>query len=468
MAPETKKKIKWAFALVGVALGIFIALMEPPEGLTRPIMCAVGISVWGVFWWATGVIPDYATGLIMCSLFVITEALPFGRAFSGFSSTVLWLCIMAFALGSMASKSGLLKRIALVVLKIFPSTYNGQVWGLIFAGTVACPLIPSTMGKAALSAPLAGAISDQLGLKRGSKGASGLFLACMAGFYLTGSCFLSGAATNYLLLGLVPDTAAPINWLNWFFRAIIFLLVTVLGLGLFITRFIRPETPVDMPKDFIRQELEKLGPMSRDERVILTVMLTTLFLWMTETFHGISSAVVGVLALATLIITGILNRQEFAARISWSALVFTGTLLSMANAVSALKLDTWLGNALTPVLSTVANTPYTLVIALLLSVFFLKFAIVSIVTSAVIIYYTFQGLAISIGVDPWIVCFLSWHGAQVFVFPYMNQTYLAAHFAADSNLIDHAQSLRFSLAFLALNIVAGLVSVVFWKMLGLC
>jgi len=467
MSPATTVRIKQVFAGLGVILALATAFQTPPEGVPQTTMYAVGISIWAVFWWATGVIPEYATGLIMCTLFASVKAVPFKVAYAAFAGPVFWLTVTAFVLGAMAGKVGLLKRMALWVLKIFPPTFNGQVWGLIVSGLVISPLVPSTNGKAALSSPLGLTISDTLGLKRGGKAASGLFLACMTGFYLTSTLFLSGTGSNYMFLGLIGGASGNVSWIAWFVRAIVFTIILMLGLGTYICLFCKPDKPVSLPPSYIKEQLEAIGPMSRDERWTLGIMLVTLLLWMTESLHGVKSGEVGVLAICALMVTKVMTRQDFNNRVAWPAVIFIGTLLNMAGVVQALKLDKLLGSALAPVLSAVASNPYTMVLAIIVSLFILKFAIVSVLTSAVISFFIFSAVAPSLGVDPWIVAFVAWTSSHIYIFPYQNSAYLCGHYAAGSEMVDHSEGRKHSFVFVMLCVLAGMASVPFWHMLGL-
>ena len=74
-------------------------LLPPPEGLTAEAMHALGITIWAVGWWVTEIIPQYATGLLMCVLWSIVKAVPFSRAFANFSSSSWWIMVGAFGLG---------------------------------------------------------------------------------------------------------------------------------------------------------------------------------------------------------------------------------------------------------------------------------------------------------------------------------------------------------------------------------
>ncbi|MDR2573713.1 MAG: anion permease [Desulfovibrio sp.] len=467
---KTKERVKLIASAVAVLLGVWIGVQPPPEGLTVTTMYGIGIAVWGVLWWVTGIIPDYITGLLMCTLWAAFGSVTFPQAFTSFSRPVWWLVIVAFAIGSMAQKVGLLNRIALYVLKVFPSSYKGQIWGILSAGFIISPLIPSVNGKAALSAPIGLAISDTLGMERKSKGCCGILAACLTGFYQSSSCFLSGTSNNYLLLGIIGGYAAgagDVSWLAWLGRAAVFAAVLFFGMGLFITTAFKPEGDVRLPAGYSDECLKKLGPMSRDERITLTVMLLILLMWMTEPLHKINAGIVGVTGICLLGALGVMTRKDFLSGIDWPSVMFIGTLLNMASVVGVLKIDKYLGDVLKPVLSVLVTNPYMLVAALILVVTVLKFGIVSLATSTVIVIFAFMPAAIAINVDPWIVAFIVWASCQIFVLPYMNSAYLCAHYATKGEMADHAIMSKQSVFFTALCIVGAFASIPFWQMLGL-
>ena len=73
----------------------------------------------------------------------------------------------------------------------------------------------------------------------------------------------------------------------------------------------RPSSPVSLPKGYGKEQLAKLGPMSRDERTVLIVMLCALAMWMTELWHGIDASVVAISAMSILLGLKIMTAQDF-------------------------------------------------------------------------------------------------------------------------------------------------------------
>ena len=84
----------------------------------------------------------------MC-LLPILKITTFAGAFSAWSGSTLWLVIMVFALSVGIANSGLLTRIALKMLSLFPATYKGAVTALMATSVVLGPLVPSLSAKTA-------------------------------------------------------------------------------------------------------------------------------------------------------------------------------------------------------------------------------------------------------------------------------------------------------------------------------
>lgn len=219
LSAENVVRLKQIVAVLAVVLGIAIALMPPPNGLNRQAMIALGIVVWAVFWWITQIIPEYVTALMMCTLWAGTKCVGFKVAFDSFSSAGWWIMVGAFGLGSIAGKTGLLKRISFGFSASFHLPSTAQVLGLLASGTVIGPLVPSMNAKAALSSPISLAISDSLGVERKSPAASGLMGV------LWRFCTYGAHVSERLVQPLYHDRcpARPYNavtWMDWLLWAL--------------------------------------------------------------------------------------------------------------------------------------------------------------------------------------------------------------------------------------------------------
>ena len=460
-------RIKLAISILSVVLGIWVALLPAPEGLTPSAMYALGITIWAVGWWMTEIIPEYATGLLMCVFWVATKAVPFNKAFANFSTSGWWIMVGAFALGAVAGKTGLLKRISLWVLNMFPKSFMGQVLGLMGSGVVIGPLIPSMNAKGALSSPIALAISDMLGLERNSKGACGLFGACYVGFIIMGHMFLSGSFSHYVLVGMLPEGYQQVTWLQWFLWSLPWGIVTFIGMMLAIRFLYKPDHEVSLPKSFGAEQMAKLGPMKKDEKITLVVLILTLLMWMTESIHKISAGEVSLVSMCILASLKVMDRNDFKNGIEWPAVVFVGCLLNMGTVIQTLKVDKYLGVLLEPVLAPIVSEPALLIVVLCLAVFAVKFLIVSLTSAAAIFVLILPPVVISLGMHPWIIVMVAFAASNIFFLHYMNSIYLCSFFATKGEMVEHKSMSKLSLIYGVVTIIASLASIPYWRMLGM-
>ena len=205
--------------ILGLAAAVAFFLLPVPEGLSAGAMRGLGILICGIIWMVGAVFPDFAVMIAMLSVWTISGVLPFETSFSAFSGTSFWLLLGAMVIGVAGSKSGLLLRLALTVLKIFPANFQGQVLALLTSGLIISPLVPSTAAKAAIMGPIAKQISDTMGYENQSRGSAGLFYAYFTGYTCFGPIFMSGSFIAYSMLGALPEGFEGVTWLQWLYYA---------------------------------------------------------------------------------------------------------------------------------------------------------------------------------------------------------------------------------------------------------
>jgi di/tricarboxylate transporter len=75
-------------------------------------------------------------------------------ALAGFSTPSWFMALGALALAAAMLRSGLLLRIALWLLRMFPATHSGQMLALLASGVLITPLMPLALARTAAIAPL--------------------------------------------------------------------------------------------------------------------------------------------------------------------------------------------------------------------------------------------------------------------------------------------------------------------------
>ena len=94
----------------------------------------LAITSWGVLMFCFELLDNAITALSLSIAYAITEILPFGKAFGGWSGTVVWQCFGIFIFINMMKRTSVLKRFAYTVLSVTGGSYMGILMGLtIFA-----------------------------------------------------------------------------------------------------------------------------------------------------------------------------------------------------------------------------------------------------------------------------------------------------------------------------------------------
>lgn len=461
-------KLKIFGFLFGIAAGFAIAFMDPPAGLSVPAMWTLGIFVGGVVFMMFDVMPDYVVTLGMCTLWALFKTVPFDKAFSFFSNANWWLMIGALGMGVAAQQCGLLRRISFLIMKVFPATFRGQTMALMGAGMVIGPLIPSTTAKGSIFAPLSVGVNDAMGYPRKSKGSAGLFAAVWLGFVCSFPAYLSGSFLCYMMKSVLPKTVqAEFHWIQWFLMALPWTIVFLVLSFLAIQYFYKPDETDTLPKGYAAEQLAKMGPMSRSEKITLAVLLIALICWMTEILHGVSSAIVSLLSLILLLWAGVYDRAEFRAKMPWDVIVFVGTIIGIAAVFPILKIDKWMGTVLAPYVGPLVANPYVFIAGFTIMIYLIRFFFISQTGSIVIFTVMFTPLALQAGINPWIAGMITLTATMTWNVFYQNANYIITYSATGGELVDPSQMVKLSYAYMVVNLLGFMISVPFWQLMGL-
>lgn len=461
-------KLKIFGFIFGIAAGFAIAFMDPPAGLSVPAMWTLGIFVGGVIFMIFDVMPDYMVTLGMCTLWALFKTVPFDKAFSFFSNANWWLMIGALGMGVAAQQCGLLKRISFLIMRIFPATFKGQTMALMGAGAIICPLIPSTTAKGSIFAPLAVGVNDAMGYPRKSKGSAGLFAAVWLGFVCSFPAYLSGSFLCYMMKALLPkDVQAQFHWLQWFLMALPWTIVFFVLGYLAIQFFYKPDKTDALPTGYAAEQLAKMGPMSRDEKITLVVLLVSLVCWMTEMLHGVSASIVSLLALIILLWAKVFDRAEFRAKMPWDVIVFVGTIIGIAAVFPILKIDKWMAAVLAPYVGPLVSSPYMFIAGCTILIYVIRFFFISQTGTIVIFTVMFIPLAQQAGVNPWIAGMITLTATMTWNVFYQCANYIITYSATGGDLVDTRPMVKLSYAYMVISLLGFLISVPYWQLMGL-
>lgn len=487
---EAKRRIKLGCAAAGALAAVVLIVTCPIPGLSYQATAVLGILIMAIVWWITGVLPEFVTAVVMAVLFVVVAGISVGATFSTFASSTWWLLLSAFTLGVGMKTSGLMKRIALAIVRKFPRTFRCQVIAQLVAGTVLGPLIPSLAVKGAMLAPLAMNIGDELGYERQGKRATGLFAAMLVGIRTVAPTIVSASITGYALMATLPaDVQEQFNMASWFVAASPWLVVVlVLNYFLIMGIYGRGEKAasgsetVGAPGN--AQSLKQssrggtdlsdnqpipdgLGPLSVVEKRMLAIILVTVVLWATEPFHHVSAMAVGLAALVAMFVLKVIDVPAFKSGVNWTSLLFIGIALGLGSVFAEAGLNDWVMQTCGPAFQALAGNPYLLVLGIGVITVVLRFLIVSEVAYLNLLMAFLVPMAASVGVNPWVLGFSAYALVIAWFAKYQSPIYLAAFYAVDGKMAKHSELAKYCGVYLATCLVGLAVSVPYWQWMGL-
>ena len=516
---EAKRRIKLGCAAAGALVAAVLIATCPIPGLSYQATAVLGILIMAIVWWITGVLPEFVTAVVMAVLFVVVAGISVGATFSTFASSTWWLLLSAFTLGVGMKTSGLMRRIALAIVRKFPRTFRCQVIAQLVTGTVLGPLIPSLAVKGAMLAPFAMSIGDELGYERQGKRATGLFAAMLVGIRTVAPTIVSASVTGYALMATLPaDVQEQFNMASWFVAALPWLVV-VLALNYLLimgmygrgekagsgsetvgapgnaqslnqpsprcgTRFVGAAECVDSGRGEAESSAvessrggtdlsdsqpgsDELGPLSAVEKRMLAIILATVVLWATEPFHHISAMAVGLAALVFMFVLKVIDVPAFKTGVNWTSLLFIGIALGLGSVFAEAGLNDWVMQTCGPAFQALAGNPYLLVLGIGVITVVLRFLIVSEVAYLNLLMAFLVPMSASVGVNPWVLGFSAYALVIAWFAKYQSPIYLAAFYAVDGKMAKHSELAKYCGVYLATCLAGLVVCVPYWQWMGL-
>ncbi len=456
-------------AVVGIALTLGLVALQPFAGLASEATIVIAILAGAIAWWVAGVLPDYVTGIIMAVLFVVWAGVPTEVAFGAFASSMWWLLVAAFCLAHAMRASGLLRRMSLGVLRLFPRTFRAQAAGLMAAGMLVGPFVPSLSAKVSMLEPMALAISDEMGYERKGRQANGLFLAVLVGVRNCAPAVLSGSFLGYVVLGLLPESVqSQFDMAHWLLAALPWLvIVTVLNYVALVARYSpKGEGKRAAMRDATSSQ-PQLGPMSHGEKCVLAIMAVTGLLWFTEAWHGIPAFAVALLAVAAMAACGQFKKEDLRGGIAWDVILFVGLVLGLSPSFEYVGANAWVAQMCEPVLMMVAGNPYAIVASVAFITLALRFIVVSETAFINLFLAVAVPLSATLGVNPWIIGFSVYAMVNPWFVGYQNPVYLAAVGSVGDKMTTHGEQALYCGIYVVICLFGLLASVPYWQWLGL-
>lgn len=386
--PHVHRHIPWK-ALAPVAVCAAIALAPVPAGLTFNAWMYFALFAAVVVGLVLEPIPSAAIGLLGVVVAAVLR-LPFTPeqlarpgfnapgealrwALGGFANSTVWLIFAAYMFALGYEKTGLGRRVALLLVKALGRRTLGLGYAIALADLALAPFTPSNTARSGGTIyPIVSSIPPLYGSQPGPTArrvGSYLMWTAFAATCVTSSMFLTSLAPSLLAVELVRKTVkVDIGWTQF---AIGFLPVGVLLLAavpLLVYVIYPPELKrSDEVTGWAARELRGMGRVSARELEMGALVLAALACWIFG-LRVIDATTVAVAVVALMVVTGVVAWEDVVAnKAAWNVLVWFATLVTLAEGLSRVGFVTWFANGAARLL---AGLPVTAVLVALVALFF--------------------------------------------------------------------------------------------------
>ena len=361
-------KLNWKVVIplvVWAALALYGYLFGAPTGLTMSAWLYFALFAAVILGLVLEPIPAAAIGLIGVTFAATMQYVNASAstsitwALSGFQDTTVWLIFGAFVFSMGYNKTGLGRRIALLLVKWLGGRTLGLGYAITLADLVLAPGTPSNTARSGGTIyPVIRNIPALYGSEPNSPTAgkigSYIMWTAIAATCVTSSMFITSLAPTAAALTIVKTTTKfDVNWLQYaqgFLPVGIVLLILV---PLLVFAIYPPEikTSKEIPH-WAAGELAKMGSITRQEIIMIVLVVLAIFLWITGSntlialpYFGtnfINATTVVLVGIVLMLVTGVVTWEEILAnKNAWNVLVWFATLVTLAAGLSTVGFVGW-------------------------------------------------------------------------------------------------------------------------------
>jgi sodium-dependent dicarboxylate transporter 2/3/5 len=328
-----------------------------------------------------------------------------------------------FILAIAIEKWKLHMRIALSVIKLIGTNANGIIAGFLLA-TASLSMWMSNTATVVMMLPICASVislvlkSNDCGAKLAKNYqnfAASLMLAIAYGSSIGGIATIIGTPTNTIFANYLKETHNyEVGFLSWSIVGCIFMLLMLVVAWLALIKlFPNNLHKLTAVEEIMHDEFKNLGKMSKGEKLVLTVFITTALLWSFRLFINkvfpdlnLKDESIAMFAAISLFLIPVdfkagkfLMDWPSAEKLPWGILLLFGGGLSLANAIESCGLVNVLGQKLIGNMSSMTVFALPVFIVLLLTQFMSNMTLITIflpVLSALSMAYNVHPLLIAL------------------------------------------------------------------------
>jgi divalent anion:Na+ symporter, DASS family len=296
-----------------IAIGIWFSPV--PAGLTAQAWHLFAVFAAAIASVLVGAFPLLTASMLAVGSVVLTETITPAQAYSGFANSSVLLVVIAFIVAQAVVKSGLGRRISLLMVSRFGGSSLGLAYSLVLTDAAIAPAFPSNTARGGVLFPIVLSVAQGAGSKpddpEGRRLGGYLMFCAMASLAISSALWMTATSCNPIGVQITKDAGLEIDFGKWILASALPSLVAIGLLPLLIAKIFPPrvgKTP-EAPAA-ARKTLADMGSMSKTEWITAATFVLMVAGWVFGSKWNLNTTSVAFMGFGVLLLAGVITIED--------------------------------------------------------------------------------------------------------------------------------------------------------------
>lgn len=463
---------KLAKGLLCIAAMAVLWLIPVPTGLQPVAWRLFALFVATILGFLLQPLPSSAVILVSMIVGMSVGLIKLDDALASWGNSTIWLVFAAFLFAKGFIKTGLGRRIALVLTRAFGDNTLKLAYVLALNDLILAPATPSNTARSGgIIFPIVKSLAVSFDSVPGATARRvGSFLMLSTYFMgcITSAMFMTSMVSNPLIAELARKTLdIDISWALWIQASIVPGTLSIIVIPLFLYIFYPPELKsIPQAKVHAATELDNMGPISRYEKIMGCVFVIVLALWATSMATKLNATYVGLLGVCLMLVTRVIDWQDvLEEKAAWDVFIWLGGIIGMAGFLAKAGFITWFAKSVAIYLSGIPW--YLSLLIVVLVYFYAHYGFAGMTSHIVLMYAGLAAVAVAAGAPKYLTALsLAYASSLCATITHFGTAPAPIYFGA--GYVDQGTWWKYGFYVSVINIVIWVgIGGLWWKFLGL-
>lgn len=304
MQAKSNKYMENIKLIISIVLSLLIILIKP-FGMDLNQSMILGTLILVLIWWTTGIVKRLYASIFLLLVFSIIGNTPLTSIFKFPLSSNFYMIALSFLLSQGIVNSNVATRFSNSILNKYGNTPYKLIFMSFVFGVLLIFIIPQSFSRVILLASIYTQFFKNRNLRDDTKEV--LYFSIFVATAMTSMLFINGdIILNY---SVTQFGGISLSWLEWAKYMTLPTLLTIVLTGIsFILVFKKQLQNVDFSSS---SDGFQMGKITHKEKSAIIIMGLVIFLWMTEPFHSINSAIIALIGTLAMFAFKIIDTKDF-------------------------------------------------------------------------------------------------------------------------------------------------------------